>query len=146
MPDTKRKIAGADVLLKVKKGDTEYVVAGQQGSTLNMSADTIDVTDKTSGGWRTSMAGLKEWSIDNDVFYTIGDESNKLLLDAFVNAETITATIRVGNDDEVGGTTFEGEAYITDFPMDFAMDNAVSVSMGLSGASALQIVHGVVAP
>lgn len=146
MPDTKRKIAGADVLLKVKKDANEYVVAGQQGSTLNMSADTIDVTDKTSGGWRTSMAGLKEWSIDNDVFYTIGDESNKLLLDAFVSAETITVTIRVGNDDEVGGTTFEGEAYITDFPMDFAMDNAVSVSMGLSGASALQIVHGVVAP
>lgn len=146
MPNTKRKIAGADVLLKVKKGATEYVVAGQQGSTLNMSADTIDVTDKTSDGWRTSMAGLKEWSIDNDVFYTIGDESNKLLLDAFVNSETITVTIRVGNDDEVGGTTFEGEAYITDFPMDFAMDNAVSVSMGLSGASALQVVHGVVAP
>lgn len=92
------------------------------------------------------MAGLKEWSIDNDVFYTIGDESNKLLLDAFVNAEAITAVIRVGKDDEVGGTTFEGEAYITDFPMDFAMDNAVSVSMGLSGASALQIVHGAVAP
>lgn len=146
MPDTKHKIAGADVLLKVKKDATEYVVAGQQGSTLNMSADTIDVTDKTSGGWRTSMAGLKEWSIDNDVFYTIGDESNKLLLDAFVNAEAITAVIRVGKDDEVGGTTFEGEAYITDFPMDFAMDNAVSVSMGLSGASALQIVHGAVAP
>lgn len=142
----KRKIAGAEVLLKVKKGSQEYTVAGQQGTTLNMSSDTIDVTDKTSGGWRTSIVGLKEWSIDQDVFYTIGDESNKLLLDAFVNGETITAVIRVGADDEIGGTTFTGEAYITEFPMDFALDNAASVSMSLAGASALEIVHGAVTP
>ena len=136
-----RKIAGADVLLKVKDGDNEYTVAGQQGTTLNMTADTIDVTDKTSGGWRTSMAGLKEWSIDQDVFYTIGDESNKLLLDAFVNSKPITAEIKVGEDDEAGGTTFTGDVYITDFPLDFALDNAVSVSMSLAGASKLTIVH-----
>lgn len=141
-----RKIAGADVLLKIKQGTKEYTVAGQQGTTLNMSADTIDVTDKTSGGWKTNLAGLREWSIDQDVFYTLGDESNKLLLDAFINRETITASIRIGKDSEVAGTTFSGEVYITDFPIDLALDNAVSVSMALAGASALEIVHGAVTP
>lgn len=140
----KRKIAGADVLLKVKKGAQEFVVAGQQGTTLNLSADTIDVTDKTSNGWRTSMAGLKEWSIDQDVFYTLGDESNKLLLDAYDNREPIQAVIRVGKDDETGGTTFEGDVFITEFPFDFALDNAVTVSLSLAGASELVITHGVV--
>lgn len=143
---TSRKIAGADVLLKVKKAGKLVIVAGQQGTTLNLSADTIDVTDKTSGGWKTSLPGLKEWSIDQDVFYTLGDESNKLLLDAFEAREPITVELRVGTAEEVGGTTFTGEAYITDFPFDFSLDNAASVSMSLAGASKLTITHGVVTP
>ena len=143
---TSRKIAGADVLLKVKKDDALVIVAGQQGTTLNLSADTIDVTDKTSGGWKTSLPGLKEWSIDQDVFYTLGDESNKLLLDAFEAREPITVELMVGTAEEVGGTTFTGEAYITDFPFDFSLDNAASVSMSLAGASKLTITHGVVTP
>lgn len=143
---TARKIAGVDVLLQVKKGEELVTVAGQQGTTLNLSADTIDVTDKTSGGWRTSLPGLKEWSIDQDVFYTVGDESNKLLLDAYDNREPITVSIRVGEDEEVGGITFSGDAYITDFPFDFALDNAATVSISLVGASKLTIKHGVVSP
>lgn len=141
-----RKIAGAEVLLQVKDGSDLVTVAGQSGTTLNMSADTIDVTDKTSGGWKTSIAGLREWSIDQDVFYTIGDASNKLLMDAFVNREPIEAVIRIGKNDEADGTTFTGQVYITDFPLDLALDNAVSVSMSLAGASALEITHGVVTP
>lgn len=142
----KRKVAGADVLLQIMDGDKKVTVAGQQGTTLNMNADTIDVTDKTSGGWKTYMPGLKEWSIDQDVFYTIGDESNKLLLNAYLNREPITVFLQVGKDDEAGRISFEGEAYITEFPMDFALDNAASISMSLSGASALEVVQGAATP
>src|SRR5699024_11574325 len=62
-----------------------------------------------------------------DVFYTIGDESNKLLLNAYLNREPITVFLQVGKDDEAGRISFEGEAYITEFPMDFALDNAASI-------------------
>ena len=142
----KRKVAGADVLLQIMDGEDKVTVAGQQGTTLNMNADTIDVPDKTSGGWKTYMPGLKEWSIDQDVFYTIGDESNKLLLNAYLNREPITVFLQVGKDDEAGRISFEGEAYITEFPMDFALDNAASISMSLSGASALEVVQGAATP
>ena len=142
----KRKVAGADVLLQIMDGEDKVTVAGQQGTTLNMNADTIDVTDKTSGGWKTYMPGLKEWSIDQDVFYTIGDESNQLLLNAYLNREPITVFLQVGKDDEAGRISFEGEAYITEFPMDFALDNAASISMSLSGASALEVVQGDATP
>lgn len=134
-----RKIAGAEVLLKVKKGEELIEVAGQQGMTVNLSADTIDTTDKTSGGWKTAMAGLREWSIDQDVFYTVGDESNKLLLDAYLNREAIVVDVLAGKEKEAGAIHFTGEAYITSFPFDFSLDNAASVSMSLSGASALTV-------
>lgn len=134
-----RKIAGAEVLLKVKKGEELIEVAGQQGMTVNLSADTIDTTDKTSGGWKTAMAGLREWSIDQDVFYTVGDESNKLLLDAYLNREAIVVDVLAGKESEAGAIHFTGDAYITSFPFDFSLDNAASVSMSLSGASALTV-------
>mgnify|MGYP001170026328 FL=1 len=134
-----RKIAGAEVLLKVKKGDELIEVTGQQGLTVNLSADTIDTTDKTSGGWKTAMAGLREWSIDQDVFYTVGDESNKLLLDAYLNREAIVVDVLAGKAGEAGAIHFTGDAYITSFPFDFSLDNAASVSMSLSGASALTV-------
>lgn len=137
------KIAGADVLLKVAGTDGNMIViAGQTGTTLNMSADTIDVTDKTSGGWKTSLPGLREWSIDQDVFYTVGDESNKLLLNAFLERTKIKAAIRVGADEDEDGVSFEGDVYITDFPLDFSVDDAASVSMSLAGASALKVTQG----
>lgn len=135
-----RKIAGAEVLLKVKQGEGTLIpVAGQQGMTVNLSADTMDVTDKTSDGWKTYMPGLKEWSIDQDVFYTVGDASNKLLLDAYLNGETVVVDVLAGKESEAGAIHFTGEAYITSFPFDFSLDNAASVSMSLSGASALTV-------
>lgn len=141
-----RKIAGAEVLLKVKNGEELIEVAGQQGMTVNLSADTIDTTDKTSGGWKTAMAGLREWSIDQDVFYTVGDASNKLLLDAYLNREPVVVDILAGKEDEDGSIHFTGEAYITSFPFDFSLDNAASVSISLSGASALTVDIKTVTP
>lgn len=139
----KTKIAGADVLLVIKdENDADLQVAGQQNTTLNLEAETMDVTDKTSGGWKTSMPGLKEWSIDQDVFYTLGDTSNKILLNAFLDGTTVDAVIRIGAKDDADGITFRGKVYVTSFPVDLAMDNAVSVSMTLAGASALEIVQG----
>ena len=45
------KVAGCDVLVKVSKTDGTYTtIGGQTSATLNRSADTIDVTDKTNNG------------------------------------------------------------------------------------------------
>ena len=55
------KVAGCDVLVKVSKTDGTYTtIGGQTSATLNRSADTIDVTDKTNNGYKEYMAGLKE--------------------------------------------------------------------------------------
>ena len=57
-----KKVAGVDVLLKIKKEEGTFVaVGGQKGASLSRSAETIDVSDKTSGGWAESIMGLKSW-------------------------------------------------------------------------------------
>ena len=69
------KQAGCDVLVKIAKDGTQSsfkTIGGQTGATLNRSAETIDVTDKTNNGYKEYMAGLKEWSLPCDGAHTSG--------------------------------------------------------------------------
>lgn len=139
-----QKVAGCDVLVKLKKGGSYVVLGGQTGASLERSAETIDTTDKTSGGYTTSIAGLKSWSVSTDGFVTIGDESFELLEQAFEDRIPVELEIRVGANDNAKGITYVGSAYITDFPLDFAQDSAVTYSLSFSGASALTKTVGTV--
>lgn len=129
-----KKLAGVDVLLKVKKGEQYIPVCAQKGLSLSRSAETIDVTDKTSGGYSESLVGLKSWGIETDGWICLGNESYELLLDAFDNREKIDVEIKVGDEN---GFTYKGQCVITDFPEEFPMDDAISFSLSLAGASPL---------
>ena len=58
---------GKDYLLKVNTGTVASPVwtqiGAQRSADLNRSADSIDVSHKTSGGWSAKKAGLRSWSI-----------------------------------------------------------------------------------
>ena len=130
-----KKIAGVDVLLKVKGSEGQFIaVGGQKGASLKRSAETIDVSDKTSGGWSESIMGLKSWSLDCDGFVTLGDAGFKLVHEAFDNRIPLEVEINVGGE---GGYTYTGKVVITDFPEEYASDDAVTYSLSLQGASPL---------
>lgn len=130
-----KKIAGVDVLLKIKNNEGELVpVGGQKSASLSRSAETIDVSDKNSGGWSESIAGLKSWSVDCDGFVCLGDESFDLLETAFDNRTPIEVDLKIGG---VDGYTRKGSVIITDFPEDYAQDSAVTFTLTLTGASPL---------
>ena len=130
-----KKVAGVDVLLKVDIDGTKKPERKQKGASLSRSAETIDVSDKTSGGWSESIMGLKSWSLDCEGFVTLGDEGYEKLHDAFDNREALDVEIKVG---ETGGYTYTGKVVITDFPEEFPMDDACTFSVSLQGASALK--------
>lgn len=134
------KIAGCNVLVKVAKEETDGVapnsfttVGGQTGATLNRSAETIDVTDKTNDGYKEYMAGLKEWSVDFDGFI-VTDDSGIDILD-----EVFEARKKVYLEIEMGGKKYTGSGYIVDYPIEMPLDSAVSYSLSISGASPLGI-------
>lgn len=77
-----RAVAGKDILLAIWNldGTKLLAISGQQGLTINRSADSIEITSKdTQGGWKSKIAGMKEWSIDNDGLYVPNDESHAIL-------------------------------------------------------------------
>ena len=132
------KQAGCDVLLKVaKEGNgggtpTAYtVIGGQTGATLNRSAETIDVTDKTNDGYKESMAGLKEWSIDCDGFVVISDAGIDILDAQFEARKPVYIEVTIA------GNKYTGSGYIVDYPMEMPLDSAVSFSLSIAGASKL---------
>lgn len=138
-----KKVAGVDVLLKVADADgTVKVLGGQTGATLNREAATIDVTDKTSEGWASSIAGTLSWSIDADGFVVLGDEALEQLEESFMSRKEITVEIRIGGDEEATGITYSGKGYLVDFPLEMAQDDAVTYSISVDGSSKLERTKG----
>ena len=132
-----KAVAGKDLLLCVfnAAGDKLLAIAGQQGLTINRSADSIEITSKdTQGGWKSKIAGMKEWSIDTDGVYALDDESHRILSKAFEDSDPIC--LKVINSKLKEGM-FGGLAAITDYPIEAPYDDAVTYSITLEGMGAL---------
>ena len=132
-----KAVAGKDILLAIYNagGDKLLAISGQQGLTINRSADSIEITSKdTAGGWKSKIAGMKEWSIDNDGLYVPGDESHNVLSQAFENSDPVC--VKVINGKTKKGM-FGGLAVITDYPLEAPYDDAMTYSLSLEGMGAL---------
>ena len=130
-------IAGKDLLLTIwsEDGSDFLAIAGQRSLTINRSADTIEVSSKdTAGGWKSFLAGMKEWSIDIDGVYAVDDASHRKLAAAFTNSELVCVRVINNNTDE---DMFGGLAAITDYPIEAPFDDAVTYSISLAGNGAL---------
>ena len=127
------KIKGLEVLLYVGTN----VVAGQRGASLSMSADDIDITDKTTEGYKAFLAGLKEWSISCDGLVCVGDAGYDALVEAFLNAEEVQVQLK----NEAGTFGYQGTVSIASMDFDAQYDDALTYSCELKGASALTKIN-----
>lgn len=129
-------VAGKDILLMVYDDEGELLaIAGQRSLTINRSADQIEVSSKdTEGGWKSNIAGMKEWSIDTDGLYIASDDSMKKLSNAFSNSDPVCLVVKNVKTDRF---MFGGQAAITDFPLEAPYDDALTYSVTFSGNGAL---------
>jgi len=125
-----KEIRGVDVLLK-KNGT---VIAGQRELTLSIKADKIDTSTKTNAGWKTSLAGLREWSVSLDCVTYFGDEAaaQRAIRQAAVEGTNIDVVVAVGEEE-----VYAGEASITGLDISGPMSDVSMSSFSLEGASAL---------
>lgn len=124
-------VRGMDVLVSIKSGLEHIVVGGQRGATLNRSSEAIDVTNKVNGGWKESVAGFKEWSVDCDGLYVVDDAGYEALEAAFNASEEVELKIASGN------LVYVGKAIITDFPIEAPYDDIATYSISFTGTGAL---------
>ena len=86
--------AGKDYLIYLNTGATEAaptwtLLGGQRSGDLNREADEIDASHKTSGGWKSTLPGLRSWSIDLENVYLAGDTGAKFLEAAFLAGKQV---------------------------------------------------------
>ncbi|WP_304256177.1 phage tail tube protein [Phascolarctobacterium succinatutens] len=91
---TSTATAGKDYLIYLNTGTTEAaptwtLLGGQRSGDLNREADEIDASHKTSGGWKSTLPGLRSWSIDLETIYLAGDIGAKFLEAAFLAGKQV---------------------------------------------------------
>lgn len=112
---------------------SDKILGGQRGATLNRGSETLDVSNKATGGaWKEFIAGAKEWSIDCDGILIDGDASFAELESAFLSGDVIK--VKIGDD---AGWGYTGDAIITDFPIEAPYDDALTYAVTLQGTGAL---------
>ena len=89
-------------------GSTYTALKGEQTNSVNRSAESIDISDKDSGDWGSTMSGKKSLTLDVTVYADNTDAQQKALLEAFYKGETVKVFVgKVGSNN----TPSEGEAF-----------------------------------
>lgn len=96
------------VYIVTGSGDTYTVLKGEQSNSVNRSAESIDVSDKDTGAWGSTMPGKKSFMLDVTVYADNNDEQQKAMLKAFYTDQTVK--VFVGKLGE-GNTPAEGELF-----------------------------------
>lgn len=119
---------GVDVKIKIGA----QLVGGQRNGSLEMSAESIDTTNKGSDGWTTKLSGVKSWSSSCDGVYFINDVGIQAAQTAFKNGTEVDLEFSNGST-----LVHKGKALITSMSLDAGQDDVVSYTMSFEGTGPL---------
>lgn len=136
------QIKGVDILLGVNTGDdiTPVItsIGGQRGATLNRASETLESTHKLTGGWKEFGQSFKEWSIESEGLIVVDDIGYQALEDAYMNGTPVQVQMSMPS-----GDNFEGEAIVTELPIEAPYDDYATYSVTLQGSGPLTKVPAV---
>ena len=131
-PSSSEGTVGKDYLVSINKGTAAepvwVLVGGQRNAALDMSADTVDTSHKTSGSWKSGSQGLKSWKIDFSGLSMLNDEG----------VSYVEACYRQGADANIkleypDGRYRTGWASVTSFSMDTPHDGVATLKSTFNG-------------
>ncbi len=123
-------IKGLDVLIKVGS----QVVGGQRNGSLEMSAETIDTTVKSTGGWAAKIPGIKSWTSSCDGVYFLDDAGLTAAQTAFMNGTEVKLEFSKGTE-----LVYSGQAIITSMSVEAGQEDVVSYTISFEGTGALTV-------
>lgn len=118
-------------------GTTYSSIARATSSSLSVSMDVRDTTNKDSAGWRELLEGLKSWSLSADGLVCFNVTGKKTISDLYGYLNSRTAvTVKFGSAG-TGEKVYSGLAYITAVSQDSGFEDNVTYSVSFEGAGAL---------
>lgn len=129
--------AGKDYLIYLNTGTTETtptwtLLGGQRSGDLSRKADSIDASHKTSGGWKSVLPGLKEWSIDLENVLLKGDTGAQFLEAAFLAGKQVHVKFEYPDKSYVTGW-----GSITECSLSTPHDDVATIKGTVAGDGAL---------
>lgn len=127
-------VGGAEILTCIFNNDGTKLLAidGEQESTLNIEAETKEVTVKdVSGGWSAKSPGTKSWTLDLETVL-LKDSETGLAIRKALDAGTPLCVKQVYNDKDftpIGG----GSAIVTSYEQGAPGDDVATASVSLEG-------------
>lgn len=126
-------VPGKNTLLFVKVSQTGWaLIGGQKNSPLTQKAESLDGSDKTTGGWAKGLPGMKSWSIEYDGLYVLGDVGLAILRKQYREGAKVYVRIVYP-----GGQYVQGWASVTEFSDSNAADAIHTVKVSLTGYGAI---------
>lgn len=112
-------------------------VAHATSHTLNVSADMIDATTKSSAGWKDILPGLREWSIDAEGL--VAWDATEGVEEAFADITGRTQVVVKFSTEVTGDARFTGSAYVSQCNISAPLEDVVSYSISFAGDGALTL-------
>ena len=132
---------GTDI--KVYDSGTGLLVAFAQNGSLNINHSLREITSKESAGWKESLEGLRDWSVDLDGAYAWTDASGPLangaddILNTYMLSRT-ALTIKFGNvAAATGDTVYSGSVWLTSFSVSAGTEDTATYSLSFEGTGAV---------
>ena len=130
---TQTATAGKDYLIYINTGSTEAtptwtLLGGQRSGDLSRTAEEIDAAHKTSGGWKSSLPGLRSWSLDLESVYLAGDTGAKFLEAAFLAGKEVHIKFEYPDKSYITGW-----GAITDCSLSAPHDDVATISGTING-------------
>lgn len=141
--ETAKALNGKSIVAMVtnQAGNKLVAIAGQQGLSYNMSAETTEAATKdgSNGGWALKFHGSKSWDASIDGLLSPDDEATKMVASALANDEYLCLKIcqRIVESD---GKTIKyiplrmGLAIVTSDNFEAPNDDNATYSMDFEGS------------
>lgn len=141
--ETAKALNGKSIVAMVtnKLGNKLLAVAGQQGLSYNMSAETTEASatkDEEGGGWTLAFHGGKSWDASIDGLYSPDDEATQLVAKALMDDEYVCLKVCERIKNANGSTTYKplrmGLAIVTSDNFEAPSDDNATYSMEFKGS------------
>lgn len=120
-----KKAGFSCILYRGEAGAIATTEAGNTANvTMNLSADTIDVTTRAAKGWRQYIQGLKNGSVDITIYYDTEDDSYTAFNTAFLNGTAISLFISDGE-----GNGVDADFVVTGYTQSEPLEDKVSIDI-----------------
>ena len=132
------------------QGDSVFVFTGAAGAelptaygtscNLSVSKETIDTSNKMTGGWASSLSGRKGWTASSDCLLTkaAGLNSFDSLYEAMLSETPVSVTVgKVTSSYGLEAGWYSGKAHITALEMTAEQNGVASCTVTFTGTGAL---------